>query len=83
MSIARSAAKRAIVSTQIPIRTAKTPNPIVGIDDRKVILSKTSERERLFLAAALLQADDTPVPYEDPTRKDKPSQGYPWAYTKP
>ena len=41
------------------------------------------EQKRLLLGEPLLQADETPVPYQDPTRKGKLSQGYLWSYTKP
>jgi transposase len=41
------------------------------------------EQKRLLLAEPLLQADETPVPYQDPSRKGKLSQGYLWSYTKP
>lgn len=41
------------------------------------------EQKRLLLAEPLLQADETPVPYQDPMRKGKLSQGYLWSYTKP
>ncbi|HYC54488.1 MAG TPA: IS66 family transposase [Candidatus Binatia bacterium] len=41
------------------------------------------EQKRLLLAEPLLQADETPVPYQNPMRKGKLSQGYLWAYTKP
>ena len=41
------------------------------------------EQKRMLLAEPLLQADETPVPYQDPMRKGKLSQGYLWSYTKP
>jgi transposase len=41
------------------------------------------EQKRLLLAEPLLQADETPVPYQDMMRKRKLSQGYLWSYTKP
>jgi transposase len=41
------------------------------------------EQKRILLGEPLLQADETPVPYRDPMRKGKLSQGYLWAYTRP
>ncbi len=41
------------------------------------------EMKRSLLKEPLLQTDDTPVPYQDRSRKGQTSRGYLWSYTKP